>query len=281
MNGCRDVFRIYCSLIALLVIFWALNNAFCMIFIAKSSSVALYRTSVTLPKAPSPSFLISTKSSKRALTWHELFPRSSAISSSWIVFKNALLSAPIPALNMKEEMPQFVTAAAARRAISCWASVRLKYASSTSGETLTSGTICSAPAACTLILALEACPEGELDSGNTTPAGPLPGTEAEFPNCAICVISRESVPLGRMPTSAWLNKVRTVFSSLSRSNPNLLCGTHSIGFCPCLLMILVSMRGCLSRNPRISMFTFCTARWRAVSPRVLTALKKLLSCPPT
>mmetsp|Transcript_80360 Transcript_80360/g.260350 ORF Transcript_80360/g.260350 Transcript_80360/m.260350 type:complete len:321 (+) Transcript_80360:896-1858(+) len=257
----------YCSLWALLVIFWALNFALSMSFIAKSSRVSLCRTRLTLPKAPSPRRLTSTKSSKLTFTggWSPA-PQTSA--SSWMVVRMAWLSAPRPALSMKEEMPQFVTASEALAPASALC-VRLRSSCSASLQTERSGTSCRA---------LRCGPCAGSSMASTPAAGGPAAKELQPRACS----SQSSTPAAAQatPASALCSSSCTRNSGLLRSKLNLRgFVAKSAGTSPFLFLSLKFTLGSLSSSCRAPRFCLRAAMWIAVSPSAFVALRNSGSSP--
>mmetsp|Transcript_27997 Transcript_27997/g.76991 ORF Transcript_27997/g.76991 Transcript_27997/m.76991 type:complete len:348 (-) Transcript_27997:1257-2300(-) len=279
MKGCRVVLRMYCSLCALLVIFWALNLALSMSFIAKSSPVSLCRTRLTLPNAPSPSFLTSTKSSK--LTCVAGRPSGLQHSeSSRIEERNVRLSAPRPALSMKEEMPQFVTARQACPAASARWLVRRNSSCSASLPTVSRGTwYCCASC-------LTSAAQAELSSALAPSAGQpgLPGGTSpsargsEEPDvCSPRLLSSrdpEAPWLGGLPASAFWKSSWIMNSGLLRSKKKLRGFTaKSAGDSPLQFLSLKFTLGSRSSSCTAPKLCLRAATWIAVSPSTLAALR--------
>mmetsp|Transcript_80165 Transcript_80165/g.245045 ORF Transcript_80165/g.245045 Transcript_80165/m.245045 type:complete len:282 (-) Transcript_80165:1708-2553(-) len=270
MNGCLVVFRMYCSLIALLVIFWALNLALSINFMAKLSPVRLYRTSTTLPKAPSPMVRISEKSSMLEVA--SCSPGASWLSdSSLMVPRNAWLSAPTPALNTKDEMPQFVTFTAKFVGLAKGARPeRRRKCSSSTGRNGTSGTlrcdtICGVANSMGLLglieresgktcgasssshcawgsrFAEEAEPRSEGRKGSR--ASPGPAGTSTLNRGSSKSAPRLPHPERISPDSACQNKSATALSGLFLSKPNFSDGPHSQGILPARFLSLKSTAG--------------------------------------
>mmetsp|Transcript_64973 Transcript_64973/g.102962 ORF Transcript_64973/g.102962 Transcript_64973/m.102962 type:complete len:233 (+) Transcript_64973:810-1508(+) len=227
----------YCSLIALLVIFCALNFALSISFIANISPLPRCFTNITFPNAPSPIGLISSKSSN--FTFTSLLSASPPVSSSsFIEFRNARLKAPIPALSMKDEMPQLVTGfnmlllLLDPKPLCC----RAKNFSSTSGESCTKGTWCSSG------VPVFQCGGGEAEELVENPEPELVALSMSL-LLGVEVADISTPPTSRtglLPASACLKISVMAHSGLSRSKPNLSEGAQSAAHRPALFLILMS-----------------------------------------
>mmetsp|Transcript_41490 Transcript_41490/g.119678 ORF Transcript_41490/g.119678 Transcript_41490/m.119678 type:complete len:387 (+) Transcript_41490:939-2099(+) len=302
MKGCLVVFKMNCSLMALLVIFCALNLALSISFIAKISPFFLCLTRTTLPKAPSPMAFSSQKSSMLGWGSSPLHVSCLLSSSSAMEPRNAWLKAPRPALNIKDEIPQLLILT-----FKFWfmdllldvLSASRKNLRSSDGFSGTRGTECCVG------YSWWRKPSGP----NTSPRQVLgvvgvKGARTLAPlrdglsmlellrlNVVMSVSSKAwcisvdadgklacIIALRNSPAFAKRNNSAMTLSRLFLSKPNFSDGPHSAGVRPALFFILKFALGSMSSS--FNALTFCrfAATWTAESPSALMAFRRSKFC---